>query len=442
MTLEHFGENNNKQGQSGAPLGIIAKSSPEKKFDHDKARRNRSERYTLHGVSRSILAAQGVKEGLLYPYNYHRTCTCKIAEIDEFVKTKKIISDNKAFFSGVVTCGSVWACPICTMPIQEHRRMEIATILEAIYEKFKKKAAMVTLTFPHKREMALNDTIAKQKLALKYFRSGNGWTRFCKFVGFSGLVRSLEVTHSENNGWHPHTHELWVMDSWVDLQKTKFKFGKKGHQKEYSIDDFILEMWKQACIKAGLLHIDTPDANQNLKNEVNFELRAVDIKDNARSSDYFAKMDESKNWGADRELAKASSKTGKKSGNHPFAILDNYRIDNDARSAQLWLEYVAAFKGKAQIYISPKLRKLVELDYLMDEQAADEERTQPADNIDNTFLFTRFEWRQIVRKRLRTKVLDMAELEDAKGINKLLAEHNIERSVITDVMRVEILTPD
>ncbi|WP_223932401.1 hypothetical protein, partial [Aeromonas caviae] len=36
---------------------------------------------------------------------------------------------------------------------------------------------------------------------------------------------------------------------------------------------------------------------------------------------YLVKMDDSRHWGADRELAKASSKKGKKSGQHPFGLL-------------------------------------------------------------------------------------------------------------------------
>lgn len=43
-------------------------------------------------------------------------------------------------------------------------------------------------------------------------------TNFKKFkdgIGYEGLVRGLELTYG-SNGWHPHTHELWVLDFWEE----------------------------------------------------------------------------------------------------------------------------------------------------------------------------------------------------------------------------------
>ena len=150
------------------------------------------------------------------------------------------------------------------------------------------------------------------------------------------MIRSLEITYGLLNGWHPHTHELWFVSDKVD---------------EVDFVDYVKEKWKRSCIKAGLL-------NENDSKQIKaFEQYAVDVKFNCKASDYLAKTDHKDNlksyWGADREIAKASSK-GKKEGKgmHPFQLA----IDN---KQALFIEYVEAIKETAsrQLYWSQGLKK-------------------------------------------------------------------------------------
>ncbi|RYF42549.1 MAG: hypothetical protein EOO38_19610, partial [Cytophagaceae bacterium] len=58
-------------------------------------------------------------------------------------------------YSGLQTCGSVWACPVCSAKIAERRRVEIIAAMAA------HKAAggcmhLLTLTAPHQRSDALD----------------------------------------------------------------------------------------------------------------------------------------------------------------------------------------------------------------------------------------------------------------------------------------------
>lgn len=50
-----------------------------------------------------------------------------------------------------------------------------------------------------------------------------------------------------------------------------------------------------------------------------FYRHAVDVKGWCSTSDYLAKADDAKHWGADREMAKASTKQGRAKGMHPSA---------------------------------------------------------------------------------------------------------------------------
>jgi hypothetical protein len=114
-------------------------------------------------------------------------------------------------YSGLQTCGSVWACPVCSAKIAERRRAEIITAMAA------HKAAggcmhLLTLTAPHQRSDALVDLLAKQALALKKMFSDKTVRKVFAELGVVGQIRALEVTHGRrserNNGWHPHYHLL------------------------------------------------------------------------------------------------------------------------------------------------------------------------------------------------------------------------------------------
>ena len=130
-----------------------------------------------------------------------------------------------------------------------------------------------------------------------------------------------------------------------------------------------------------------------------FLKHAIDIKFNCSTSDYLAKFDDKSHWGIDREIAKASTKKGKKSGKHPFALADE---NKDA----LFLEYTKAIKGTAQIYWSRGLKDLVGLNEISDEEAAEMEGD---DDLVIVGMLPKVYWSKVLDKELRAKVLDLAE---------------------------------
>jgi hypothetical protein len=122
----------------------------------------------------------------------------------------------------------------------------------------------------------------------------------------------------------------------------------------------VYDRWKNACIKTGLLNDEKTTA---------FSKRAVNIKDNAKNSDYLAKFDNTGSWGADREIAKASSKTS--GGSHPFELLcgccGNIPLSKEKR-LDMFIHYVKTMKGKKQIYWSQGLKDLVGINEKTDEE--------------------------------------------------------------------------
>ncbi|MNJ33279.1 Replication protein [compost metagenome] len=244
------------------------------------------------------------------------------------------------------------------------------------------QAAMVTLTFPHYVWQQLTELLGQQKTALKYLREGSPWTRFKKATGYQGLIRSLELTYGQN-GWHPHTHELWFVDAGTDADTMK---------------KTVLERWKTSCARAGLLDLD------NVDQVAAFEAHAVDVKGWCTASDYLAKQDDSRHWGVDAEIAKASTKAGRAKGKHPFALLSLFQ-DGDRKAGHRFLDYAAAMKGKRQLFWSAGLKAKVGVIEQSDEEVAEEQR----DDADLLGHLEIEEWKLIRQAGLRAKVLDLAE---------------------------------
>lgn len=382
----HLFDKNNKNDvgngcSEGAtlPLGTIAKSSPT-------FQKLRADRFALLKKIRAIYLSAGVASGLDIPTKFHRTSLCKHACTGSAgVELNLLKEANRAFYKGLQTCGSVWTCPICANKIQEIRRQEIAHAMAHFYSQAK-QAVMITFTFPHTQNEALKDLLKSFKASLKLLRKGGTWSRKLKAVGYAGLIRSLEITHGAN-GWHPHTHELWFVNE--NLNEEEFK-------------EFILNKWFDACNQAGLIAENKQD---------DFLKHAIDIKFNCSTSYYLAKFDDKSNWGIDREMARASSKKGKKSGKHPFALADENKDD-------LFLEYTKAIKGTAQIYWSRGLKDLVGLNEISDEEAAEMEGD---DDLEVIGMLQKVYWSKVLDKELRAKVLDLAEQKtDIKGIRSFI----------------------
>lgn len=380
-------KNRLEKGHSGSTRNLLHPPSDVL----EKIRENRASRYELQASARALLLWAGKLEGLEHPQNFHRTSKCMHITISQ-VGINKSLAFSQAFYSGLMICGSVWACPICTAKIQERRRVEIASAVEYAY-KNSMQTAMLTLTFPHYFNDELEVLIKKQAKALALFRAGKAWTKFKERSGFAGLIRALELTYG-TNGWHPHTHELWLLDS------------------DFSANDereFIVKRWLNCCIKAELV-----DAN-NSDQIAAFMQHSVDIKDRCDASDYLAKNDAEGHWGVDRELSKAATKAGRAAGLHAFGLLALYK-DGDEVAGQKFLEFCKTMKGKRQLFWSHGLKKTVGIEELTDEEIAEKKE----DKADLLGLLTAEQWVLVRNAGLRSKLLDLAELGGFAAVTALL----------------------
>jgi len=344
----------------------------------------------LLAAARGVLVDAGSRAGLEHPHNFHRTAKCRhLAHGQVAVALDR--AHGSAFFGGLVTCGSVWTCPICAAKIQERRREEVAKGIAWAYEE-KLQPALVTLTFPHGNHQQLGRLLEQQAEALRLMRVGSPWKRFKLATGYQGVIRSLELTHGAH-GWHPHTHELWFVGAHVHAQEMKAEISRQ---------------WESACIRAGLL--------SDPKKIEAFREYAVDVKGWCSAGDYLCKQDDSRHfWGADRELAKGGSKAGKSTGKHPFALLAA-ASDGDRRAARLFLTYALAMKGRRQLLWSAGLKGRAGLDECSDQDLAEEQREEA----DVLGLVDSAQWKLVIRYDKRAQLLDAAELRGWAGVISLL----------------------
>ena len=379
---------------SDRPLGNTAKSSTPP-TEPVNSRLKRAQRY--EGLAQARRLLYGYMQRVDPKRNagdVYRTHDCRHVRIERSVKVNINGQTNVSHYGGLATCGSVWACPVCAAVIQQRRRSELSQLISWAYANGY-SPCMVTFTFPH----TSFDTLARLRECMRdafhRLRRGGPWDRLRDYSGYDGLVRSTEVTYGPN-GWHPHTHEIWLVRPMSEFDQAEFV-------------DRLKVLWKRACIASGLL-----DANDLVKGW-HFGLHAVDVRFSVKDSDYLAKQDSSRAWGADHELASSSSKAGRASGVHPHEFLIRRAKGDGAR----YLEYIHAMKGASQIYWSPGLKKRVGVADVQDVDIAEEDPTDP----NRTWLLGQLnatQWDLVRKHRARAELLDVAESCDWSKVELFL----------------------
>lgn len=374
---------NAAEGSGGAAaLGSIAKCSTPPSPKVVKAAR--AQRYQALSQARGWLKPLARKNpNKAYGWDLHRTQDCKYKRIGIGVTVHLDRKHNTAFLGDVATCGSVWACPVCAAKIQSRRRPEVQHLVDWAYDKGY-QVTMITFTFPHRSFHRLKAMLNSQAFAFKTLREGNPWTKFKAAYGMVGLVRSLENTYGEN-GWHPHTHELWITKGLTAARKGDF-------------EAVIRRRWRSACIKAGLL--DETSKAQLFA----FDLHAVNIQYDVSTSDYLVKQDNSRKWGVDSEMTAQAHKMapdGVTPTIHPHEFLIRQQSGDDAR----YREYVTGMHGKSQLFWSQRLKDLCGLKEISDLEIA-QQQTEKADLLAH---LTDPQWRVIRGNDALAELLDASE---------------------------------
>jgi hypothetical protein len=351
-------------GSLGSNAKYSAKSlplkQPEKPYDPMLAR---VQRFALQSVARKFLPES-------------RTDKClRLRAYGKEIQVIRSIEYQTASYTGLQTCGSVWACPVCSAKIAERRRVEIQAAM-ALHNAAGGSVHLLTLTFAHKMFESLADNLAGLSKALKSFKEDMTVRTIFKELGIIGQIRALEVTHgrksSTNNGWHPHPHFLL--------------FGKYhlGSGARLTYEDRLFERWLSCCERAGL---GAPS-----------RLHGIKIDDGTKAADYVAK------WGLEDEMTKGHTKKSRH-GETPFDFLRSYLADStDKQAGALFKEYAECFKGKRQLHWSSGLKKHFHIG-----ETTDEELLEKVED-DSAFLgqISLEQWKEVLRDDGRAFILQLA----------------------------------
>lgn len=292
---------------------------------------------------------------------------------------------KKAFYQGLLACGGVWTCPVCSAKISERRRTELQEAMKAA-ESLDMRVHFVTLTVPHGIGDDLQDLLDKLSDALKRLSHGkysikNQLKAVYAGIGeaspeIHGYIRALEVTHGQN-GYHPHFHILVFTDKRLDSSILRYVYAKA---------------WKRACLLSGL-----PEPA---------EQHGVTVQDGSKAAKYASK------WGLEDEMTKAHAKTTRRKGLTPWGMLRAVLDDDDPeypaeRAAKLFQVYAKAFHGRRQLYWSNGLRKLLQVA----QELTDQELVAKPEDERALLLatLTDAQWKGIRRRRQEAHILTVAE---------------------------------
>lgn len=311
-------------------------------LDHEPRRRWA---YALREVSRSIILELGVAQHFL------GLVTCGLPGVGregDWVSLALYEDGEEARLvartTGVRTCGSVWACPVCA-PVEADRR---GTALERVVARRWAagwRVAHAVLTVRHTAGEPLREVLGALSRA---------WRHLVSHRRTKGLLRgwdwhrSIELTWGRN-GWHPHIHLLLLVPPGVD---------------PYVLEEPLWEAWREAVEAVGWAPSSRGGYSYQVPSSEEDALAVASYNE--------------KTWSLPQEASLGPIKGGK-GGMSPFELLavaqqalegegegaldtpgllrppGSTRVSPDVALA-LWVEYMEATKGRKRTAVSKGLR--------------------------------------------------------------------------------------
>lgn len=263
---------------------------------------------------------------------------------------------SAAYFSGVERCASIWACPVCAAVIRQERAQEIEKAV-TLHQAEGGALMFVTLTLRHSKSDSLAVNLEAAIGGWKRLLQGKAWASMKERYGIQGYIRSVEVTYSPANGWHPHIHAIFFIEKPLDDRHSKI-FG-----------DELFGRWQRYVMDRGA---KSPSRRRGV------DVQQVDT-DGKVIAQYLSKMQDdhakASKWKIGQEMARGDVKSGGNGSMTPFELLDPaQRSDgvDDEVAYLLWTEFVDATRSRRAITWSRGLKKRFHIEELDDDQAMDE----------------------------------------------------------------------
>ncbi len=292
------------------------------------------------------------------------------------------------FFTNLHTCKSVWSCPVCSFKIRTQRELEISCVLgSALEQGF--KMHFLTFTIPHR--------LGENLKLLQNFVS-NTWRKITGTRSYkenrkkhclTGFIRSLEVTYSDRNGWHPHLHIVYIHKS-KDFE---------------DFENLLYELWSRYINKATGKATDKQ------------AFKCIPIYDRKGIEEYITK------WNTAKEITQSNNKSG--SGLSPFQIFKKFQSLMEINGGELgelaekylklFQEFCFAFKGVRFLTWSRGVKKLFQFEEKSEESICSDEEIETI-----AFSISKEIFKQLHNNYEHSKLLNSYELNGLVEVENFL----------------------
>lgn len=306
--------------------------------------------------------------------------------------THVAVKNGTAYYTGLITCGSIWACPVCSARIRQRRALEIES---ACLQHLEAGGGIGfgTFTLPHVRSDDLADLLGVVQKAWEKVQQNRAVRRAFERLGITGRIRSTEITWGAWHGWHPHLHLLFFAD--VSLSDEQWS----------QLRDVLSDAWAAAVVRLGR---DQPG-----------EVVGVTLGKVYRADvgQYLAKVQD--HYGeastVGREMARGDVKKGRKRSRTPFELAEQ-AVQGVVPELPLWWAYEQATKSRRAIEWSRGLKARFSVEDVEDEALA------AADVDGDRVLWVDGDrWGLLVKRGQETHVLDLVEQGGAPAAHDFLA---------------------
>jgi hypothetical protein len=234
------------------------------------------------------------------------------------VKTPEIrrCEDGPAYLAGLVSCGSVWACPVCAARKRTERAMEAVDLFEA-WQEAGGSLVMATLTLPHGVGDRCAHLMALLKAGWRSVFSGRAYRHDPDRFRIAHWYRGWDATFG-SNGWHPHLHAVLLVE------------GRVSSDELAELETRIGARWRTAIVEEG-----------HGKPSRTHGVRLTPGRSAAALAGYVGKAPSPASIAPEASTPHLKLATGR----DPFPLLRD-AIDGDGRSTRLWHEWERATKGQ------------------------------------------------------------------------------------------------
>lgn len=271
------------------------------------------------------------------------------------VELRRTKDGAKAAAIGTVSCGSPWACSVCSARVREKRRVGLHRLVQAGTERGY-RWVFFTGTLRHRRGQGPRQQRAALEACWKAITTGKQAQARKESGAVLGTVRSIEMQLDGPAGPHGHVHGLVLVAGDVsddDLSVAMDAMGKRWSS------------WAERKMD-GLRPSDAHGWHWEVARSA------------AEAMDYATKSIDGAGWTVAHEVARGDVKTGKEGSRTPMemlrAAIDEVEVTGDLGAMMRMADFARATRGMRAIVVSRSLTQILGdvLDERTDQELADE----------------------------------------------------------------------